>query len=117
VGPTRESLERSLRGLLIAAAGIALGIWLASKWLPKTSLYAALVSHGASGAATTAAFARQENTMIGKTGVTISALRPSGKAQFGDAIMDVMSQGDLIERGQAVRIVNFSTGTAVVEAV
>ena len=116
-GPTRESLANATRVLLIAATGIALSVWLASKLLPKTSFYSALVSHGASGAATSAAFAQQENTMVGKTGVTISALRPSGKAQFGDAIIDAMSQGDLIERGRAVRIIAFSAGTAVVETV
>jgi membrane-bound serine protease (ClpP class) len=55
--------------------------------------------------------------MLGKTGVTISALRPGGKAQFGDAILDVMSQGDMLEKGRAVRIVSFSAGAAVVEAV
>jgi membrane-bound serine protease (ClpP class) len=114
-GPTRESFENSMRVLLIATAGIAVGVWLASKWLPKTSLYAALVSQGTSGAATTAAFAAQENIMLGKTGVTISPLRPGGKAQFGDAILDVMSQGDMVERGRAVRIVGFSAGAAIVE--
>ena len=116
-GPTRESFEKATRVLLIAAAGTALGVWLASKWLPKTSVYAALVSQGTSGAATTAAFAAQENTMLGKTGVTISALRPSGKAQFGDAILDVMSQGDMIDKDRAVRIVGFSAGAAIVEPV
>ncbi|HWN93419.1 MAG TPA: NfeD family protein [Methylomirabilota bacterium] len=116
-GPTRESFEHSMRVMLIAAGGVAVGVWLASKWLPKTSIYAALVSQGTSGAATTASFVTQENAMLGQTGRTISPLRPGGKAQFGDAVVDVMSQGDLIEKGCAVRIVSFSAGTAVVEVI
>ncbi len=116
-GPTQESFEHAMHVLLLAAAGVAVGGWLASKWLPKTSLYAALISQGASGAATTAAFAAQESTMLGKTGVTISPLRPGGKAQFGESILDVTSQGDLLEKGRAVRIIGFSAGTAVVETV
>jgi membrane-bound serine protease (ClpP class) len=116
-GPTRDSLDHALRVLFMAMAGAALGVWLVSKWLPKTSIYAALVSHGASGAQTTAAFATQESTMLGKTGVTISALRPSGKAQFGEAILDVISQGDMLEKGRAVRVIGFSAGAAIVEAV
>jgi len=116
-GPTGESVEHALRVLLIATVGIAVGVWLASKWLPKTSMYAALVSQGASGEKTSAAFAAQENTMLHKTGVTISPLRPGGKAQFGDAILDVMSHGDMIAKGTAVRIVGFSGGAAIVETV
>ena len=116
-GPTSESLEHALRVLLIATAGTAFGVWLVSKWLPKTSLYAALVSQGTSGEKTTAAFVAQENTMIHKTGVTISALRPGGKAQFGDTILDVMSQGDMLSKGTAVRIVGFSAGAAIVEVI
>ena len=116
-GPTQESVEHALQVLLIAIGGTAFGVWLASIWLPKTPLYTSLVSQGASGAATTAAFAAQESALLGKTGVTISALRPGGKAQFGDDILDVMSQGDMLARGTAVRITSFSGGTAIVETV
>ena len=38
--------------------------------------------------------------------MTISPLRPGGKAQFGDAILDVMSQGDMLPKGTAVRIIS-----------
>ena len=71
----------------------------------------------ASGTATTAALAAQETALLGKTGVTISTLRPGGKAQFGDAVLDVISQGDMLGKGTAVRITGFSGGTAIVEAV
>ena len=116
-GPTAESFEHALQVLLIAFGGTACGVWLASKWLPKTPLYASLVSQGASGAATTAALAAQERARLGQTGVAISPLRPGGKAQFGNAILDVMSQGDMLPKGTAVRITGFSGGTAVVETV
>jgi membrane-bound serine protease (ClpP class) len=116
-GPTAESVERALRTLLIAVAGVALGFWLASKWLPKTSIYSTIVSHGVSGAATTAGYVSQENMLVGRTGVTRSPLRPGGKAQFGDAILDVTSQGDMIDNGVPVRIVGYNTGTPVVAAV
>jgi membrane-bound serine protease (ClpP class) len=114
-GPTGESVEHALRVLGLATAGTVFGVWLASKWLPKTSIYSALVSQGASGAKTTAAFVEQESAMLGKTGVTISALRPSGKAQFGDEILDVTSQGDMIGKGTAVRVIGFNAGAAIVE--
>ena len=116
-GPTNESVERALRTLLIAFAGVALGIWFASRWLPKTVFYGTIVSQGISGARTTASYVAQESTLVGRTGVTISPLRPGGKAQFDDAILDVMSQGDMIAKGITVKIIGFSTGTPIVEAV
>jgi membrane-bound serine protease (ClpP class) len=116
-GPTSDSVERALRTLLMAVAGVGIGVWLASRALPKTSLYGSIVSHGVSGGQTTAAYATQENTFAGRTGVSISPLRPGGKAQFGDTILDVMSQGEMIPNGARVRIVAFSTGTPIVEAV
>ncbi len=116
-GATKESIEHALQTLLIAIGGIAFGVWIASKLLPKTSLYASLVSQSASGEATTAAYVTQENAWLGKTGVTISALRPGGKAQFDDSILDVMSQGDMMGKGIAVRIIGFSGGAAIVEKI
>jgi membrane-bound serine protease (ClpP class) len=114
-GPSRDSVEHALRVLLIATGGTAVAIWLASKWLPKTSIYSALVSQGASGQATTLALEQQEKTLVGRSGITVSKLRPGGKAQFGDAILDVMSQGDMLGKGEPVRIISFSGSTPVVE--
>ncbi len=116
-GPSRDSIQHALQVMLITAAGSAVAVWLASKWLPKTSIYAALVSQGASGSATSANFAKQEKKLVGLTGVTVSALRPSGKAQFGDAILDVMSQGDMLSKGTNVRVIGVDGGTAIVEKV
>ncbi len=116
-GPSRASLNHALQVLLIAMAGSVLAVWIASKYLPKTSIYASMVSQGASGAATTTAFETQAQVWLGKAGVTLSPLRPGGKAQFGETILDVMSQGDMVGKGVAVRVVGFSTGAAIVEQV
>ena len=44
-------------------------------------------------------------------------LRPGGKAQFGDQIIDVISQGEMLEKGQQVKIIGNSTHAAIVERV
>jgi hypothetical protein len=49
--------------------------------------------------------------------VAASVLRPGGKARFGDQLLDVITQGELIARGTPVRIVGHSATEAVVEAV
>jgi len=40
----------------------------------------------------------------GQTGVTRTPLRPSGRAEFGDILMDVTTQGEFIEAGVAIRV-------------
>lgn len=115
-GPSQDSIANALRVLLIAAFGSVAAGWLVSKWLPKTSVYSALVSSTASGAHTTAAYAAQEQALVGLRGVTLSSLRPGGKAQFGDRILDVMSEGDMLPKGATVHIVAVNGGTPIVEA-
>ncbi|MFN0133463.1 MAG: NfeD family protein [Phycisphaerales bacterium] len=45
---------------------------------------------------------------VGATGVAQTPLRPSGRAQFGDRLVDVVSETGFVEPGQAVRVTNVS---------
>ncbi len=114
--PTMPQLRLPLNDLSLAIVGSFAVIYLLSKVLPKTNVYHALVSHGASGTKTQAALATTQEQRLGQTGVALSTLRPAGKAQFGDEILDVVTRGDLIERGGKLRIVGSSGHEAVVEA-
>ena len=42
--------------------------------------------------------------VVGEEGLTLSALRPIGKAEFKNAEMEVRSMGDYIDSGKPVRI-------------
>jgi membrane-bound ClpP family serine protease len=42
---------------------------------------------------------------------------PGGKAQFGEKILDVVSDGGKIDQGSPIRIIHFSGNTAVIENV
>ena len=64
---------------------------------------------------TEAVVEKQKASRRGEIGVAVSPLRPGGKAQFGDQILDVISQGDLVARGARVRIIGYSGTEAVVE--
>jgi membrane-bound serine protease (ClpP class) len=113
--PTFKMLELPLRDLFIAFLGGTVAVLVLSRWLPKTSLYGKLVSQAASGVTTEATLERQQISRLGQVGVAISALRPGGKAQFGNEILDVISQGELIDKGQRVKIIGHSGTEAVVE--
>jgi membrane-bound serine protease (ClpP class) len=115
--PTLPQLRVRFQELFLTLLAATVLIWLLSRWLPRTSLYSTLVSQSASGVQSVAAQEEQHASRLGATGTTVSVLRPGGKAQFGETILDVMSQGEMIEKGRRVRIVGHSGGDAIVEAV
>lgn len=49
--------------------------------------------------------AQRSAVTIGQIGVTTTPLRPSGSVQFGDALVDVVSEFGFVEAGRAVRVV------------
>lgn len=101
--------------LAIALLGSAAAIWILSKVLPKTSVYGRLVSHSASGEVTVLAQEEQHAKRLGEIGITVSVLRPGGKAQFAEEILDVISQGEMIPKNSRVRIIGYSGKEAIVE--
>ncbi len=103
-----------LNVLLTGLAAMVIMIFL-SRFLLKTPLFHRLISASTSGSASVARQARAQAAQVGETGLAISTLRPGGKAQFGEKILDVITQGELIERGTRVKILSFSGHEAVVE--
>jgi hypothetical protein len=53
--------------------------------------------------------------LLSQSGVTTTPLRPSGKAKFGDQIIQVVSDGAAVAAGQGVRIVEVHGTRVVVE--
>ena len=51
---------------------------------------------------------------VGATGVTASALRPSGKAMFGDKYLDVVSDGAYIDHGTAIEVIRVAGNRIIV---
>ncbi|MBN2505071.1 MAG: ATP-dependent Clp protease proteolytic subunit [Verrucomicrobia bacterium] len=115
--PSLPQLRLPMRNLSLAVVGSALAIAVLSRVLPRTPIYRTLVSEGASGMQTEFQQQAERSSLLGQVGVTISNLRPGGKAQFGEQIVDVISQGDLLAKGTRVRIIDFSAREAVVEPV
>ena len=54
---------------------------------------------------------------MGKQGTTLTMLRPVGKAQFGDTIVDVVSEGELVEKGRQVEVIKVEGNRIVVSEV
>ena len=54
---------------------------------------------------------------VGEEGVARTILRPAGKAEFGAALVDVVTDGEFLERGARVRVTMVEGDRVVVEAV
>lgn len=115
--PTLDKFSLPFENLLIATLGGGVAIWLASLLLPKTPMYRAVVSHSASGMQTEVALEAQQKSRKGQIGVAVSALRPGGKARFDEELLDVIAQGEMLDKGTKVRIIGSSGSESIVEAV
>ncbi len=54
--------------------------------------------------------------LLGQVGTTQSTLRPFGVAEFDGKLVDVCSQGDFIDRGEKVQVVQIAGKTVTVKA-
>ena len=55
--------------------------------------------------------------LLGQTGEALTTLRPSGRAQFGERVVDVVSEGSYIERGEQVEVLKVAGNRVVVHLV
>ena len=54
--------------------------------------------------------------LLGQVGITQSTLRPFGVVEFDGKMVDVCSQGDFIDRGEKVQVVQITGKTVTVKA-
>jgi len=60
---------------------------------------------------------KTKSLVNGQEGVAISALRPSGIAEFSDTRVEVSSQGTFIDAGTKVKIISIKKKRVIVETV
>jgi membrane-bound serine protease (ClpP class) len=109
-------------GLLAGLAGFIAVAWLIARYLPKIPFLRGLIlsptiatSSGGTGASMTRPAAGQSKRVaVGDKGEAVSALRPAGKARFGEAIVDVVAKAEYVEKGRAVEIIEIHGNRVVV---
>jgi membrane-bound serine protease (ClpP class) len=119
--PTGRALAIPLLNLFLSLVGAAIAIGLLARYLPRTSIYRrfALVTAnppGPSLAGTPREFATGVELSPGAEGVSLSILRPSGKAKFLDQIIDVVTQGEFIPPNTSLTVVRKDGMRVVVRA-
>jgi membrane-bound serine protease (ClpP class) len=109
--------------LAVGFTGFIIVVWLLSKYLPRIEFLSglSLVPTGAKQGTefevsmTASPESKTATIAIGDTGEVVSKLRPTGKARFGDAIVDVVAKGDFIDKGTKVEIIQIHGNRVVVK--
>jgi len=106
-------------GFMLGFIGFAVAAYALAKFLPKTVLLKGLILAPAQNRATIQAQATSQAAIdstlkIGMTGTAATILRPVGKAKFGDAIADVVAEGEYIQKDKTVKIVQIQGNKVVV---
>lgn len=86
--------------LLGTLAGLAVGFAVWIKYFPDSRLGQLYASKGVVGDIGT-----ERPELIGKSGIAHTALRPAGVAIIGGQRVDVVTEGMMIEQGEAVQVI------------
>jgi len=110
--------------LSLGFVGFAVLAWVLSKYLPRIGFLSGLVlipTTAGTGpmrvSATTPPEGEGSAVKVGDLGKVLSTLRPTGKAQFGESIVDVVAEAEFLGKGTKVRIIEIHGNRVVVKAV
>ncbi len=111
-------LKLSMNMAIAATFGAMVGLFLLVLWFfyvfPHTSFGKKFVLEAQSSADNGCIATRDLSAFVGKEGVTVSMLRPSGVAKIDDERIDVMSDCEYIENGTKIKVVKEKNGRLIV---
>jgi len=123
--PQTESQLAELRGSLTTVAGSFVAFMLVGlvlrRYLPETPLFRRMQLAPPEGADRVERDQRETvadyGYLIGKIGQATTNLLPSGKAEFDGELVDVIADGDIIDRGAEVEVVSAQANRVLVRLV
>jgi membrane-bound serine protease (ClpP class) len=112
-----SSLEGPLAVLGSSLIGATIGAIVLTRYLPQSRLFKPLRLDTSMTAAGGYVASSSTKDLVGLRGTTLSPLRPSGSARFGDRKLDVITTGQFVDSGQDVRIVESHGSRVLVEPI
>jgi len=111
-------------GLSFGFLGFVVLAWLLAKYLPKLEFLSGLrlVPTAAKQGTemeismTVPPESKTTGVKVGDIGEVVSTLRPTGKAEFGDAIVDVVAEAEFLDKGTKIEIIEIHGNRVVVRA-
>jgi len=110
-------------GLSLGFVGFVVLAWVLSKYLPRIQFLSGLILVPVAAtqrgtmrvSMTTPPESQTAGIKVGDAGRVVSTLRPTGKAEFGDAIVDVVAEAEFLDRGTTVEIIEIHGNRVVVK--
>jgi membrane-bound serine protease (ClpP class) len=118
-----QALSSNVLALAAGFVGFIVAAWFLSRYLPKLPFMSGLVLAPTPGAGSGAGSqismtsppeSSATGVQVGEIGEVIATLRPAGKARFGEAIVDVVADGEFLKPGTSVEIIEISGSRVVV---
>lgn len=101
-------LSRSLWLVAAAGGGVLGGLWVMAHYLHRVPMLNRMMLRPPSEEEIEIQRQRELPVdwrhLVGQTGVALTPLVPAGKAQFGQEIVNVISEGDLVEKGESITV-------------
>ena len=98
-----------LAGVLV---GLLIGTWCWLEFFPESRVAKRFISQSSTGE-----LGVEKPELLNGTGVALTQLRPSGTASINGQRVDVVTEGGLIERGTAIKVVAVEGARIVVREV
>jgi membrane-bound serine protease (ClpP class) len=118
------SLPSTIRGLQIGMITMVssmvaslIGMVVLSRYLPRMPMFRRIVPANPTPSEVAVADPYHGLARVGDVGQTAGPLHPAGKAHFGSELVDVVTQGELLDAGQQVEVIERRGNRVVVRAV
>lgn len=115
--PPLEYMNRAIWTMAITLILGILMIFSLSKYLPQNRMFSRLILVDSTSKDEGYTSAKSQDLLTGKEGVTLTPLRPSGIALIDDNRVDVVSQGDFVENGARIKVVNTTSSRVMVRRI
>ncbi len=102
---TMKWVSRGIITMVASTLASLIGVVILQKYLPRVPVFNRLIPDNPMPSEVQVQDAYRGAARVGDIGMTESPLRPAGKARFGGMVVDVVAQGDFVESGIKVRVV------------
>lgn len=102
--------------LMVVVGGVGF-LWIMKHFGDLPLMKRLVLSAGPAGGLTASGAESHSADLVGKEGVAISDLRPAGKVEVGDELLDVVAEGAYIAKDKKVRVTQIEGNRIVVEEV
>jgi membrane-bound serine protease (ClpP class) len=114
-----ETFVKNIFTIMCSLLGSGIAIFLLIKYMPGIPIFHRLVltaSETAQGGYVIPSQPEGEDDLTGRKGKAVTILHPTGKIEVNNHTLDVVTDGEYIEKGQAVEIVEVRGNRIVVKA-